>query len=367
MAERRFGADINLLGFKLIAAILDPVSSDPTGLGAGQAGRVWFNSTSNKFMYWNGTAAVDVTDRANHTGTQLANTISDFDTQVRLSRLDQMAIPTTDLNVNSRKIINLADGSGAADAINKGQLDTALAGLASGQVLKGSVRVAATGNVTLATPGATIDGVTLTSGDVVLLTGQSTASANGPYVWTGAAALMTRATNWDSSAEAVLGSYWIVREGSQADTFGMLTNDATITLGTTNLTFVFRGVAGTSYVAGDGLTDSPTNTFNVGAGSGIAVTANAVAVDATVARIVKGVIPATTGGIFSVSGAVVTINHGLNNSGARLTLRAHTSPAAGYTAGHLVEVQDVASDANNIVATLPIAPATNAWYASVVG
>jgi hypothetical protein len=40
------------------------------------------------------TAAKMVTDpyaRANHTGTQLASTVSDFDTQVRTSRLDQMA------------------------------------------------------------------------------------------------------------------------------------------------------------------------------------------------------------------------------------------------------------------------------------
>jgi hypothetical protein len=37
--------------------------------------------------------AVDPLARANHTGTQLAATISDFDTQVRTSRLDQLASP----------------------------------------------------------------------------------------------------------------------------------------------------------------------------------------------------------------------------------------------------------------------------------
>jgi hypothetical protein len=367
MAERRFGADINLLGFKLIAAILDPVSSDPTGLGAGQAGRVWFNSTSNKFMYWNGTAAIDVTDRANHTGTQLANTISNFDTQVRTSTLNQMVAPTADLSINTHKLTNVVDGTGAQDAVTKNQLDAALAGVATGQVLKGAVVCAATTNVTLATPGATIDGITMSNPMTILLAGQTSASENGPYVWTGASTPLSRAPNWDVSGEAVLGSYWIVEQGSQADTFALLTNDTAVTLGTTALAFVFRGVAGSAYTAGDGLTDTPANTFNVGAGSGIAVTANAVAVDATVARIVKGVIPTSTSGIFSISGAVVTINHGLNNSGARATLRAYSSPAAGYTANALVEVQDIATDANNIVLTLPLAPGSNAWYVSIIG
>ena len=38
-----------------------------------------------------GKLATDPLARANHTGTQTASTVSDFDTQVRTSRLDQMA------------------------------------------------------------------------------------------------------------------------------------------------------------------------------------------------------------------------------------------------------------------------------------
>lgn len=189
--------------------------------------------------------------RATHTGTQLAATISDFNTAVRTNSLDQLAVPAADLNLNSRRLTSVLDPASLQDAATKNYVDTQLAGVVSGQVLKGSVRVATTANITLATPGATIDGVTLNSGDVVLLTGQSTASANGPYVWTGASAALTRATNWDTSAEAVLGSYWIVREGTQADKFALLTNDTAITLGTTNLTFAFIGAtaAWTGYTA----------------------------------------------------------------------------------------------------------------------
>ena len=45
--------------------------------------------------------ATDPLARANHTGTQTASTISDFDTQVRTSRLDQMADATADLDFGS--------------------------------------------------------------------------------------------------------------------------------------------------------------------------------------------------------------------------------------------------------------------------
>ena len=67
--------------------------------------------------------------RANHTGTQLAATVSDFDTQVRLSRLDQMAVPTATVSVNSQKITNLDTPTASADAANKGYVDTAVANL----------------------------------------------------------------------------------------------------------------------------------------------------------------------------------------------------------------------------------------------
>jgi hypothetical protein len=53
--------------------------------------------------------AVDPLARANHTGTQTASTVSDFDTQVRTSRLDQMAAPTAALPLNAQKITGLAD------------------------------------------------------------------------------------------------------------------------------------------------------------------------------------------------------------------------------------------------------------------
>ena len=78
------------------------------------------------------TAAKLVSDpyaRANHTGTQLAATVSDFDTQVRTSRLDQMAAPTGSVSVNSQKITSLATPTANADAATKLYVDTKVADL----------------------------------------------------------------------------------------------------------------------------------------------------------------------------------------------------------------------------------------------
>ena len=78
------------------------------------------------------TAAKMVTDpyaRANHTGTQLAATVSDFDTQVRTSRLDQMAAPTAAVALNAQKITGLADPTLAQDASTKAYTDLQITNL----------------------------------------------------------------------------------------------------------------------------------------------------------------------------------------------------------------------------------------------
>ena len=53
--------------------------------------------------------------------------ILDFDAKVQLSKLNQMATPTADVALGSQKITGLADGVANADAVTKGQLNTAVA------------------------------------------------------------------------------------------------------------------------------------------------------------------------------------------------------------------------------------------------
>ena len=64
-----------------------------------------------------------------------------------------------------------------------------------------SVRVAAQSAINLASPGASIDGITLAAGDRVLVKVQASSAENGIYVWNGSLSAMTRATDADTAAE----------------------------------------------------------------------------------------------------------------------------------------------------------------------
>jgi len=76
--------------------------------------------------------ATDPLARANHTGTQLAATVSDFDTQVRTSRLDQLAAPTASISANSQKVTNLATPTVSTDASTKAYVDAQITALVGG-------------------------------------------------------------------------------------------------------------------------------------------------------------------------------------------------------------------------------------------
>ena len=141
-------------------------------------------------------------------------------------------------------------GFGTTSLVTKEYVDAVKVGLD----FKDSVRVASTANVTVSGPGAAIDGITLSSGDRVLLKNQSTASQNGIYVFNGAASALTRATDADSSTEVTAGMFVFVEEGTvNADQGFVLTTDGTITVGSTSLSFTQFSGAG-QIVAGDAIT-----------------------------------------------------------------------------------------------------------------
>lgn len=198
--------------------------------------------------------AVDPLARANHTGSQTASTISDFNTAVRTNRLDQLAAPTVNLDVNGVRVVNLAAPVGATDAANKSYVDNARAGIS----VKDPVRVALQTPVTLSAPGATLDGVGMAVGDRFLAAGQSTGTENGIYVFNGASTAATRSIDADDAGEVVDGSMVAVADGSYAGYQYIQVTPATAAPGSWVQSWIVFTMGGQTYTTGTGLTQSGT-------------------------------------------------------------------------------------------------------------
>ena len=177
--------------------------------------------------------------------------ISDFDSGVRANRLDQMAAPTGSVSANSQKITNLADPTGDNDAANKGYVD----GVAQGLDVKDSVVAATTANITLSGT-QTIDGVSVTANDRVLVKNQSTGSQNGLYKC--AAGSWSRTDDLAAGADAA-GMFTFVAQGTANGDKGFVctTNKGSASVGSDSLAFSQFSSSG-EVTAGNGLDKSGT-------------------------------------------------------------------------------------------------------------
>jgi phage-related tail fiber protein len=280
--------------------------------------------------------AVNPLNRANHTGTQLASTISDLATTVQGYRLDQFAVPTSSLNINSQRLTNVANPSADNDAANKGYVDATRQGLD----IKDSVRVATTANITLSGT-QTIDNVAVIAGDRVLVKDQTTQTANGIYVV--ASGGWTRSTDADTGAKLTGGSFVFVEQGNaNADSGWVMTADGTITIGSTNITWAQFSGAG-QIDAGAGLTKTG-NTINVATASTARIVVNANDIDlATVANPQTG---AAVGTVFVQSiatdswGRVTTVTNGTRKFTAQNPLLTVTSGSTNWSIAHNLGVAD---------------------------
>jgi hypothetical protein len=187
------------------------------------------------------------------------------------------------VDVTDSRITGVAAPVNANDATNKAYVDNAITGL----TFKDAVNLLANTNVALTGSSGTlvIDGhaqlVAADSGYRILLINQTTNSENGIYTYSDNATTytLTRSTDADTYQE-IEGAAVFVLEGNVYAQTGWTETNYTLTSFAGQTWVQFSGSG--AYVAGEGLTLTGT-TFDVGAGNGITVTANAVSLSASVA------------------------------------------------------------------------------------
>ncbi len=214
--------------------------------------------------------------------------------------------------------------------VNKAYVDSVTSGLS----VKSPVKVATTGNLNATyNNGAgtltansnfalSVDGVTVSVNDRILVKDQSTAAQNGFYKVTAtgsgsAAFVLTRTPDADAASELVAGAFAFVEEGTaNADNGYVLSTDGAVTLGTTAINFEqFSGAGQIS--AGDGLTKT-------GNALSLNVDDSSIEINADTARVkALGVTNAMLAGSIAnakLSNSSVTINSNSLALGASLTL-----------------------------------------------
>jgi hypothetical protein len=294
----KFVTNLDLNQNQILSGRFETLASDPTGF----AGRMYYNSNNGVVRVYDGIAwknaitgitsagthtdAITITNNADGSSTITLN-LADTDSAGLLSA-DFWNLLTGATSESTVSTLVKRDANGQAKlgtptddahAATKGYVDAARSGLD----VKQSVRVATTAPLTIASDleeDDEVDGVTLVAGDRVLVKNQSSGAENGIYVVqeTGAA---VRSTDADSSAEVTAGMFTFVAEGTvNADSGWVLSTNDTITLGTTDLTFVQFSGAG-QITAGAGLTKTGNTIDAVGTADRITVNADSIDIAST--------------------------------------------------------------------------------------
>lgn len=350
---QKFLTNIDLVNNQILNARFESVSSDP-GSNLFE-GRLIYNTTTDTIKVygngaWRSMPHTITSGGANTAGVTIGELNGTVTLTLNLATASSVGLLTaahfTDLNTSTNAAtastlvkrdasgnISVATPTADAHAATKGYVDAARSGLD----VKDSVRAATTASINISTDlqsGDIIDGVTLATGDRVLVKNQSSGAENGIYVVvaTGAA---SRSTDADTSAEVTSGMFTFVAEGStNADSGWVLSTNDTITLGTTALTFAQFSGAG-QITAGAGLTKSG-NTIDV-VGTADRITANADSID--IASTYVGQSTITTLGTVTTgtwSASTIAIAKGGTNatteSGARTNLAVGGTQGAGVSA-----------------------------------
>jgi hypothetical protein len=218
--------------------------------------------TASKALVADGSSVIDTlkTNALHLSGTLVSSTATE------LNLLDGITAIDTDLSTTAGTHTTLVSALAAKTYIDNTR---------SGLEVKDSVVVATTANITLSGT-QTIDGIAVTAGQRVLVKDQTTASQNGIYVVSASA--WSRSTDADTAVELNSGCFFFVEKGTvNADNGFVMSQDTTITFGTTAITFSQFSGAG-QITAGSGLAKSG-DTLLVNTGTGITVTSDNIVID----------------------------------------------------------------------------------------
>ena len=240
-----------------------------------------------------------------------------------------MAAPAAAVSLNSQKITNLADPNADADAANKGYVD----GVAQGLDVKDSVVATTTANGTLSSAfanGSTIDGVSLSTNDRILIKDQSTQTENGVYK-VNASGAPTRVDDLAAGADAA-GAFVFVEQGTvnAENGFVCTSNKGSAVVGTNNLVFSQFSGAG-QITAGNGLEKSGnTLSADLKSNGGLVIESAEIAVDLAASSI-TGTLAIGDGGTGATSASAARTALGVAIGSDVQAFDAQLSDIAGLT------------------------------------
>ena len=163
--------------------------------------------------------------------------------------------------VTGGSITGLGDPSVSSEAATKNYVDQAVAGLRTRIIAE----AATTANIDLTADlqnGDTLDGVTLVTGDRVLVKDQTDATANGLYIVV-ASGTASRDPEHDTIAE-LSGQMIVVNQGTSNDNkIFLCTTDSSATIGSSNITYSQVTPANVGTVTSVGIADSGASEFTV--------------------------------------------------------------------------------------------------------
>ena len=161
---------------------------------------------------------------------------------------------SNNVSITGGSISGLSNPSSGSEPATKTYTDNLIAGMKTRIIC----RVATTGNVDLTADlqnGDTIDGVTIATGNQVLVKNQGTASQNGIYTVV-SSGTSERSTDFDSMAE-ISGQMVIIQEGSTNDNkIFLCTTNSDATLNSDSISFTQVTPSNTGTVSSAGLTQS---------------------------------------------------------------------------------------------------------------